>query len=275
MNYFELLKQFWQTRRSKRITSIQADLYYYLVEECNVRGWENPFEVSNKIICASIGITEPTLIDARNRLQQYGLIEFQGGKKNVQSPVYYLKSSLKGNLNDLSRNRATSLVTSLVETELTGEPLIRQDKTRLKEEEPPLSPKGELFPDEDNETKEVPPATKKKKKAEVLDKSFIPTAYLALVEDWIAYRKSIGKPYRTQFGLTQFFKKLVEISGDNLAKAKQIVEHAKGKEWQDVYPINQEKKQSAQRAGQILEPKDETHKSDLLKRFNNGNTSSN
>lgn len=149
MSYIELINQFWQTRRSKRITSLQADVYFYLLNECNLRGWENPFEVSNKLICASIGITEPSLIDARNRLQQLDLIEFQSGKKNVHSPVYYLK----GYLNNLSRNRVTPLVTSLVtplvETELKGEQEIDIDIDKDKNRSiSPIIPQGGAIPEQ-------------------------------------------------------------------------------------------------------------------------------
>lgn len=91
MNYIELINHFWQTRRSKRITSTQADLYFFLLQESNSRDWENPFVCSNGTICASIGISDNTLLDARNGLQQRGLIEFKPGIKNVKSPVYYLK----------------------------------------------------------------------------------------------------------------------------------------------------------------------------------------
>jgi hypothetical protein len=139
MNYIELINQFWQTRRSKRITSLQADVYFTLLNECNLRGWENPFEVSNKLICASIGISEPSLIDSRNRLQQLGFIEFQNGKRNSQSPVYYL--------NYLSRNRTVSLVTplvtSLVETEEKAEPFNKQNKTKPNKTSFPVSPVGD------------------------------------------------------------------------------------------------------------------------------------
>jgi hypothetical protein len=139
MNYIELINQFWQIRRSKRITSLQADVYFTLLNECNLRGWENPFEVSNKLICATIGISEPSLIDSRNRLQQIGLIEFQNGKRNSQSPVYYL--------NILSRNRTVTLVeplvTSLDETEEKAEPFIKLNETKQNKRRPPLSPVGD------------------------------------------------------------------------------------------------------------------------------------
>lgn len=139
MNYIELINQFWQVRRSKRITSLQADVYFTLLNECNLRGWENPFEISNKLICATIGISEPSLIDSRNRLQQIGLIEFQNGKRNSQSPVYYL--------NNLSRNRTVGLVeplvTSLDETELLAEPFNKLNNTKQNKTSSPVSPVGE------------------------------------------------------------------------------------------------------------------------------------
>ena len=89
MNYIELINQFWRTRRSKRITGNQADLYYCLLQECNERGWENPFEFPNRLICAKIGMSEPTLITSRARLKQLGLIDFKSGKSN-QSPEYVI-----------------------------------------------------------------------------------------------------------------------------------------------------------------------------------------
>lgn len=101
MTYIEYINQFWQIRRSVRITSLQADLYFFLLKECNERNWEPSFSISNGIICASIGITEPSLIDARNRLQQLGLIDFDKGVSKQKSPVYYLKEYL----NNLSNNR--------------------------------------------------------------------------------------------------------------------------------------------------------------------------
>lgn len=115
MNYIKLINQFWKLRRSKRITSKQADLYFFLIQECNEQAWENPFECSNKLIIASIDMQEPTLIDARNRLKQLGLIDFKGGKRNEASPVYsilYLNELSKdrgANLNNLSRNRDESI----------------------------------------------------------------------------------------------------------------------------------------------------------------------
>lgn len=97
MNYIKLINQFWQLRRSKRITNLQADLYFFLVQECNQRDWENPFECSNKIIIAGIDVAMSSLQDARNRLQQLGLIEFKAGQKNQANPVYFITECIADN----------------------------------------------------------------------------------------------------------------------------------------------------------------------------------
>lgn len=98
MNYIKTINQFWKLRRSKRITNLQADLYFFLLQESSSRGngdnWENPFQCSNGLVCTSIGISEKALIDARNALQQIGLIGFESGITKQKAPRYYLPESL-------------------------------------------------------------------------------------------------------------------------------------------------------------------------------------
>lgn len=108
MNYIELINLFWQTRRKVRITSVEADLYFFLLQESNNRSWENPLECPNGLICVTIGVTEKTMIEARNRLQQKGLIEFESGKRKSKSPVYTILNCNIYSKNDsikVSKNR--------------------------------------------------------------------------------------------------------------------------------------------------------------------------
>ena len=95
VNYIDVMNKFWLLRRSRRITSLQADLYYFLLNESNSRGdgrdWENPLECANGLVCSSIGCSENSLADARNVLQQLGLISFIKGITKTKSPTYYLK----------------------------------------------------------------------------------------------------------------------------------------------------------------------------------------
>lgn len=85
MNYLTLINQFWTLRREVPFSSTEADLYFYLLNVSNGLKWKNPFQQANLLICATLGISEKTLIGARNRLKQYGLIDFTSGVKRAPS----------------------------------------------------------------------------------------------------------------------------------------------------------------------------------------------
>ena len=90
MNGYALANAFRTLRESWRFTSTEADLYYELVGIANERGWPAGFQYSNQLICATIGISEKSLIAARNRLKQAGLLDFVSGHK--RAPTSYTLS---------------------------------------------------------------------------------------------------------------------------------------------------------------------------------------
>lgn len=96
MNYIGIINEFWKKRRSVRLSSAEADVYFFLLQESNQRGWENPFSCPNTLACAIIGISEKTLISVRRRLQEKGFIDFESGKSNGKSPVYTLLTDQSG-----------------------------------------------------------------------------------------------------------------------------------------------------------------------------------
>lgn len=88
MTYIDLINHFWRTRQTTDFTATEVDFYFTLLNECNLRGWENPFECSNKKISAVMDISEKSLISVRNRLKQKGMIDFEAGQRRKKSPVY-------------------------------------------------------------------------------------------------------------------------------------------------------------------------------------------
>lgn len=139
MTYLDYINQFWQTQANVQFSPNESYLYFYLLKECNSQGWENPFECPNRRILLSIGISEPTLIDCRNRLQQKGLIEFQAGKRREKSPVYYLKDLSK----DLGKNLSKDL------SKVFSKDLSSYKEYRIKNN----NNSNELFPPEKEKTK--------------------------------------------------------------------------------------------------------------------------
>lgn len=87
MNGYTLANQFRKLRPSFLFSCPEADLFYELVALCNERNWPTEFQYSNPLLCATLGISEKSLISARNRLKQAGLLEFTSGHK--RSPTVY------------------------------------------------------------------------------------------------------------------------------------------------------------------------------------------
>lgn len=145
MTYIDYMNQFWKMNMSVEFSSNEAFLYFYLLNECNIRGWQNPFEHPNKTIVLATGMAEKTVIEVRNRLQQKGLIEFVSGKRNVKSPTYYLLDVSRKGSNMVSRtgsNLVSKEVSSYKNKEIRDKTL---SPTRTRESHAV----GDLFPDSD------------------------------------------------------------------------------------------------------------------------------
>jgi hypothetical protein len=146
MTYLELINRFWKMHKEVFFTAHETQLYFKLLDTCNSLGWKNPFMQSNRYICGEIGVSEPKLIELRNKLKQIGLVDFISGKKKRELTQYFLlgltELSLNGSLTD-------SLNGSLTDSLNSQKPLDnirdRRDKDidKKKEGKPSISPVGD------------------------------------------------------------------------------------------------------------------------------------
>lgn len=86
MNYIEQIKGFWRLHEEHSFSTTEIALYFQLLEVCNICRWKNPFRRNNAKIIADLSISFNTLKNARNKLQQLGLISFRtkNGSPNVE-----------------------------------------------------------------------------------------------------------------------------------------------------------------------------------------------
>ena len=89
MTYIELLNSFWDSTKLFPFTSNEAAMYIYLLHQCDIRGWMNPFEFSTRDLELTLGITRATISAIRNKLKQRGLIDFGKGVGSGKS-VYLI-----------------------------------------------------------------------------------------------------------------------------------------------------------------------------------------
>ncbi|MGL4519335.1 MAG: hypothetical protein ACRCUJ_06585 [Phocaeicola sp.] len=136
MSYIDLINQFWKIQETEDFSPNEVMLYFYLLKECNLRGWPNKFEYPNKKIVLATGISEPTVIACRCRLQQKGILEFEAGKRNAKSPTYYLNGLSK----PLSKPLSKTLSKPLSKTLSLNKDL--RDKSKDNTPKPPTVVKG-------------------------------------------------------------------------------------------------------------------------------------
>ena len=90
MNYIKLINNFWNLHEVKSFRATEISLYFYLLKVCNSVAWSASFELKNQRILVDLCMSYHTMCNARNKLKQSGLIEFEtknGSNKTVYSIV--------------------------------------------------------------------------------------------------------------------------------------------------------------------------------------------
>ena len=143
MTYIDYINQFWQIRRYKPMTAHEADFYFFLLKECNIRNWLCPFELPTRLIQAELGYSNKTVIDLRNRLKQKGLIDFIEGNRREKAASYILLVTSGNQIGNQTGNQSSNQ-----NGNQTGNPIIKtKNKTKNNNNS------GELFPPEKEKSK--------------------------------------------------------------------------------------------------------------------------
>jgi len=92
MNIGTIILEFYKHRHDYDISGIAADLYCYLLSECDRSNCDGVVSVSTKKIGLTLNITNKTLLKARKELQEAGLIDYKAGDRNACAPQYVVKA---------------------------------------------------------------------------------------------------------------------------------------------------------------------------------------
>ncbi len=79
MNLAQLILQFYALRRSRAIASVAADLYIFLLHECDKAGGENPLCFNDEYVMGCLTFSKHRLRKARIILFEEGLLNFNVG----------------------------------------------------------------------------------------------------------------------------------------------------------------------------------------------------
>lgn len=82
MKYINLINEFWRMNRDEAFRPLDAMIYLYLLNQCNLHHWQNPLTISSRHIEIAFGITNKTVSEVRKRLQKRGLLTFECRRNN-------------------------------------------------------------------------------------------------------------------------------------------------------------------------------------------------
>ena len=89
MTYMELMNRFWLVNLEANFTGTEAKLYFALLDIANSLHWEKEtLSLPTNILISKVDCSKKTLINARKKLETYGLIHVTKGEKNIRAAVY-------------------------------------------------------------------------------------------------------------------------------------------------------------------------------------------
>ncbi|WP_077287936.1 hypothetical protein [Thermosipho sp. 1074] len=116
MQIATVFNQFWRLRLDFDLKATEIGLFFAILSEINRARAENNDLLSSKVKIGSrklellSGISRAEIYRIRNKLRQYGLIEFENGKGKKNYAVYYLGKIFK----ELSQSETVSETDNLV-----------------------------------------------------------------------------------------------------------------------------------------------------------------
>ncbi|MBL7993047.1 MAG: hypothetical protein JNN25_16545 [Candidatus Kapabacteria bacterium] len=180
-------------------------LYFALLRVCNGLGWKNPFRQSNAYLAAMVGISVPTLIRSRNRLQQAGLLEFESGKTDRTLTQYSLKILTTSFSSSVSSDSSSSVSSS-------EEFALHNTKHKLNN----ISPEKKNSSGEKNTQKSGKGAKSEKPESAARVKTHKVERNPLWMKHWADFQESYPKSYRTDWKKAEeLFAELLHKDGLN------------------------------------------------------------
>ncbi len=213
----------WCFENPERISPNHTALYFFIIEHCNRLGWKKKFGLPTAMAKDAIGIKSyKTYIKTLNELVDFGFID----------------------LVEKSSNQHTANIVALVNfTEPHGKAL---DKAILNH-----MPKQVQSTCQTNSTIDKPITTKpitnnkgkstSKNSAESISSKFeINKDWAEVVFDWLEYKKERRETYKSDRSVKSFITKLRNLSGDDPAVAREIVEQSFANNYAGVFGLKKQ-----------------------------------
>lgn len=227
MSYIDFINNFWQKDLEATFSHLEVHLFFKLLEVNNKLGWKNDFKYPNARLEGDLGTRPKNLIQARQRLIDFGVISYKKGTTRdagiyrILSNERVTKESNKGS-NEESNQESNKGNNKGSNTEVIREiikgTLNRQDK--------------------DKTIKSTTNVVPKKSGKPIFSLDFISDEnFKKLFEEWLDYRRAIKKPYKSQQSVEACFKQLQNLGGFRIETCRAVIEQSIANGYQGLFDL--------------------------------------
>ena len=221
MTLIDYFNQFWDVDEEKHLTQAETRLYFYLLHLWNSTGRTEWFEGKTSMIERYADINPMTLKRCRDSLKKKGLLDFKQGSTKGKHPHYLLinvkddvKENVKENVKDYVTDNVKDSVTETKE-KVSPTPPLKENNLELREKE--------------RITKVIP-----KKE---FDLSFVEPSFLQVMQEWLDFKRSKGKTYKSDASVRKCYNNLLKLSNNNPTTAQLIVDRSIANNWDGLFEL--------------------------------------
>lgn len=262
MSYIDFINNFWQKDLEATFSHLEVHLFFKLLEINNKLGWKNDFKYPNARLEGDLGTRPKNLIQARQRLIDFGIISYKKGTTRdagiyrILSNERVTKESNEDSNQESNKGNNKGNNTEVIREIIKGT-LNRQDKIKKKDTTNVVS---------------------KKATTPLFSLDFISDeSFKKLFDDWLDYKRRVKQSsYKDQKQIELAFRKLMELCGGDLERCRAIIEQSIANNWQGLFPLkneqsinskkfnakNEQKKQNSTTLGRVASS--EQHRNAML-----------
>lgn len=249
MSYIDFINNFWQKDLEATFSHLEVHLFFKLLEINNKLGWKNDFKYPNARLEGDLGTRPKNLIQARQRLIDFGIISYKKGTTRdagiyrILSNERVTKESNEDSNQESNKGNNKGNNTEVIREIIKGT-LNRQDKIKKKDTTNVVSKKSEK---------------------PIFSLDFIPDEnFRKLFDDWIEYRCSIKKPFKLQQSVEAGYRQLLKLGNGDFETCREIVNQSIACGWQGLFELksksinnqffnakNEQKKQNSTTLGRV------------------------
>ena len=228
MSYIDFINNFWQKDLEATFSHLEVHLFFKLLEVNNKLGWKNDFKYPNARLEGDLGTRPKNLIQARQRLIDFGVISYKKGTTRdagiyrILSNERVTKESNKGS-NEESNQESNKGNNKGSNTEVIRETI-----------------KGTLNrQDKDKTIKSTTNVVPKKSEKPIFSLDFIDDEnFKKLFEEWLDYKRRVKhNSYKDQKQIELAYRKMYELGGGDVEMCRAIVEQSIANNWQGLFEL--------------------------------------